>query len=52
MQEALEKVYEMEANTMGADVATTDFDGTTRLATYLDSDITSAGAFTIAAANS
>ena len=25
VQEALEKVYEMEANTMGADVATTDY---------------------------
>ena len=35
-----------------ADDSTTDFDGTTRLASYLDLDITSAGAFTIAAANS
>ena len=35
-----------------ADDSSTDFDGTTRLASYLDLDITSAGAFTIAAANS
>ena len=35
-----------------ADDATTDFDGTTRAAVYIDKDITAMAAITIAAANS
>lgn len=35
-----------------ADDATTDFDGTTRAAVYIDSDISAMAAITIAAANS
>ena len=35
-----------------ADDSTTDFDGSTRLAVYIDSDLTACGAITIAAANS
>ena len=35
-----------------ADDATTDFDGTTRAAVYIDNDITAMAAITIAAANS
>ena len=35
-----------------ADDSTTDYDGTTRAAIYLDDDISSVGAITIAAANS
>ena len=36
----------------GADDTTTDFDGTTRAAVYIDNDITAMAAITIAAANS